>query len=57
MEDQKCTTGFEEYKEYKYNSSAGQWVELPFDQPANDFVGRLKKADKAWNQINYGFSR
>lgn len=46
MEDQKCTTGFEEYKEYKYNSSAGQWVELPFDQPANDFVGRLKKADK-----------
>ena len=37
------TNGF---AEYRYNSSAGQWVELPFDQPANDFIGKLQKAGK-----------
>lgn len=34
------------FAEYKYNSSAGQWVELPFDQPANDFIGKLHKAGR-----------
>lgn len=35
-----------DFAEYRYNSSAGQWVELPFDQPANDFIGKLQKAGK-----------
>lgn len=35
-----------DFAEYRYNSSAGQWVELPFDQPANDFIGKLLKAGK-----------
>ena len=41
-----------DFAEYRYNSSAGQWVELPFDHPANDFIKKMHQAGKLSKKLS-----